>query len=131
MSRLLAIGFVFTILFQAASQGLIYAYYVLNKTYIAQNICENKTTPSLKCDGKCHLRKMMNIGKKTTTPKQVPLPNLEEIKPLVLFFESLKSTTLATYSPNGLALVDWQIEATYLWNYSYLLVTKILDPPQH
>lgn len=130
MSRLLAIAFVFIIAFQAASQGLIYAYYVLNKSYITQNICENKAAPELKCDGKCHLRKMMNVGKKTTTPKQIPLPNLEEIKPLVLFFESITPTSLATYSPNGLSSENWTIGATYLWNYSFLLVTKILDPPQ-
>lgn len=31
--------------------------YSLNKSYIAQTLCENKYRPQLQCEGKCHLAK--------------------------------------------------------------------------
>lgn len=31
--------------------------YVLNKKYIAANLCENKGRPAMKCEGKCYLCK--------------------------------------------------------------------------
>jgi hypothetical protein len=34
-------------------------HYQLNKAYIAANLCENKARPSMKCNGKCHLRKQL------------------------------------------------------------------------
>ena len=36
---------------------LPYIDYAFNKDYIAENLCENKEKPKLKCEGKCHLKK--------------------------------------------------------------------------
>ncbi len=36
---------------------LPYIDYAFNKEYIAENLCENKEKPQLKCEGKCHLKK--------------------------------------------------------------------------
>ncbi len=33
--------------------------YWLNRSYVAQNLCENKNKPALHCDGKCYLSKQI------------------------------------------------------------------------
>lgn len=36
-----------------------YAKYLLNKEYIANELCVNKDVPMMHCNGKCHLAKMI------------------------------------------------------------------------
>ena len=33
--------------------------YLLNKEYIAKNLCENRNKPKMNCNGKCHLMKQL------------------------------------------------------------------------
>mgnify|MGYP003636577740 FL=1 len=35
------------------------AEYAVNYDYIVENLCENRDTPSLHCDGKCYLAKQL------------------------------------------------------------------------
>ena len=35
------------------------AEYAINYDYIVENLCENRDTPSLHCDGKCYLAKQL------------------------------------------------------------------------
>ncbi len=35
------------------------AEYAVNYDYIVENLCENRATPSLQCDGKCYLAKQL------------------------------------------------------------------------
>ena len=35
------------------------AEYAVNYDYIVENLCENKDTPSMHCDGKCYLAKQL------------------------------------------------------------------------
>ncbi|MCG3118099.1 MAG: hypothetical protein ALAOOOJD_00233 [bacterium] len=46
--------------------------YALNKSYIAQTLCENKDKPALRCDGQCHLaqalKKANDAGDKADQP---------------------------------------------------------------
>ena len=35
------------------------AEYAVNYDYIVENLCENRDTPSLNCDGKCYLAKQL------------------------------------------------------------------------
>ena len=35
------------------------AEYAVNYNYIVENLCENRDTPSLHCDGKCYLAKQL------------------------------------------------------------------------
>lgn len=35
------------------------AEYAVNYDYIVENLCENKDTPSMQCDGKCYLAKQL------------------------------------------------------------------------
>ncbi|WP_276133862.1 hypothetical protein [Polluticoccus soli] len=63
---------------------LIVADYVLNKEYIAKNICENRNKPKLHCNGKCHLKKQLaedESGKKGSSQSQ------QERQEVNLFFQ--------------------------------------------
>jgi hypothetical protein len=44
---------------QALGKFIIYTNYIINKEYIANNLCVNKSKPILKCNGKCHLAKQL------------------------------------------------------------------------
>ncbi len=48
---------IFSLLAQVSRRTLIIIQWSLNQNYIAQNLCENKAKPTLKCNGKCHLKK--------------------------------------------------------------------------
>lgn len=129
MSKLLTILLVLIISVQAAHQGLIYAYYVLNKEYIAQNLCENKDVPALKCDGKCHLKHVLSINKKDSTPEQPPIPNLEDIKTPLLFFQTVRTIDV-DYTTLQVPFSTVATCFSYLFAYKFRATTQIFHPPQ-
>ena len=65
-------------------------HYRLNKTYISQNLCENRNKPEMKCDGKCYLKKRLkkmdaleqgqNLAQTQDKFKQAPTPSKPELK---------------------------------------------------
>ena len=56
---------------QAFSKWVMLLDFKWNKDYIAQNLCENKAKPMLKCEGKCHLKKMMAEEEQDTNPRTI------------------------------------------------------------
>lgn len=130
MLRALAILWILLISVQSLYQGLIYTYYVLNKDYIVAELCENKAKPELQCDGKCHLKKVLQVSKERKAPEQQPFfPSLEEIKPPVLFYEQSAFHFLdtAVYCFGNL------YERTpfeYAFNYRYTPVFTAFQPPR-
>lgn len=130
MLRALAILWILLISVQSFYQGLIYTYYVLNKDYIVAQLCENKAKPELQCDGKCHLKKVLQVSKERKAPDSQPfLPSLEEIKPPVLFYEQLAFHFLdtATHFMDDLyknALFE------YAFDYQYTPVFAAFQPPR-
>lgn len=66
--QLISILFLTGLLFQFLSRYLILVDYSLNKTYIAQNLCENKNKPSMHCNGKCYLNKKLKEEEKQRVP---------------------------------------------------------------
>lgn len=130
MLRALAIFWVVLISVQSFYQGLIYTYYVLNKDYIVAQLCENKAKPALQCDGKCHLKKVLQISKEQNTTEPQPfLPSLEEIKPPILFYEQIAAHFLdaATYYMDNL---DEGILFEYAFDYQYVPVFTSFQPPR-
>jgi len=127
MSRLLAILFVLIITAQAMHQGLIYTYYALNKNYIASNLCKNKGTSELKCNGKCHLGKILSISKKTDNTLPIA-PNLEEIKIPLLFFQEVQTENIFSFKFNILQFTTQSFR--YLFSYYFVPTTTIFHPPQ-
>lgn len=60
--------------------GLHLIVYEVAKPVIIKMHCENKDVPELHCDGKCHLKKMMQIDEAentSNTPVNIPPPELK------------------------------------------------------
>ena len=63
------------------------ADYEINKEYIAQNLCINKSKPKLHCNGKCQLMKKLAEEEKQSSPNN---NNQEKVKfQDIVFLESL------------------------------------------
>ena len=62
------------------------ADFVINKDFISKTLCENRAKPQMHCNGKCHLKKMME-----KEDKQVTVQNENET---LLFLEAI--TTFAS-----------------------------------
>lgn len=61
MSRYIFTGFfVFIILFQSMDRFGMIAFYEINKAYITEMFCVNKSRPELGCEGKCFLMQKLN-----------------------------------------------------------------------
>lgn len=52
---------------------LPYLEYALNKSYIIQQLCKNRTQPELNCEGKCYLAQRIK-AEETPTPERNPVP---------------------------------------------------------
>lgn len=129
MKKIVTILLAVMIVAQVAHQGLIYGYYVLNKEYITDYFCENKDTPELKCNGKCHLKDLLSINKIETAPEQPSLPNLEEIKVPLLYFQAIETTSIYNVffrMPLSMASNSF----SYLFDYKYIVTSLIFHPPQ-
>lgn len=74
--------------------------YVINYDYIVNVLCENKSKPELKCNGKCHLAKELakasesnskNSSDKKITFEQTEIVFFQEIQPIeirqIYFFD--------------------------------------------
>lgn len=59
MKRLLSISTLFIFLYIQLFNGMIWMKYEIYKSEIIQKFCENKDKPELKCEGSCHLKKMI------------------------------------------------------------------------
>ncbi len=59
MKRLLVILSLAIFAYIQLFNGLIWMNYEINKSEIVQKFCENLDKPELKCEGTCHMKKMM------------------------------------------------------------------------
>jgi hypothetical protein len=75
-------------------------HFVLQKEYIIAKHCVNKEAPQLKCDGKCHLRKFVNIQKEEEPLEeapQFPISSLEEIFSFLYIPNNLSTKVFVSY----------------------------------
>ncbi len=70
MRKALVFSLIAIIAISTLYKGLLVGYYVLNKEYIAANLCENRDTPALKCDGKCYLKRNLRVENNPTETKK-------------------------------------------------------------
>lgn len=104
---------------------LPYIDYYINKAYIAENLCENKEKPQLKCHGQCHLKK--ELEKATETEQESPiLPSQKNKKDtkqqLNLFAEELQE--------NSLFFSGQKVHFFYQQTTSEFVQQFIIPPPQ-
>lgn len=80
---------IFLILAQTFSKGLVALDFMINKDFIAKTLCVNKNKPQMHCNGKCHLKKMMEKEDKQTT--------VQNEKETILYLEQVNNfTTIST-----------------------------------
>ena len=74
MNKLIVFLLIVGIGFQSAGKLLVLAWYQVNKTYIAQKLCENRNKPKMHCNGKCQLRKkMQQLDQESPSNSSVPV----------------------------------------------------------
>lgn len=59
LNRILAIFLIVAIVGSGFSRLMVYAGFKANQSYIAKELCENKSRPLLNCNGKCYLMKKL------------------------------------------------------------------------
>lgn len=79
-------------------------YYHLNKAYITQKLCENKSNPKLHCNGHCYLSKQL---KKVEEGEQKQTQNIQKEKEEIIssnakvlpeqYFPSFNITEFTSY----------------------------------
>ncbi|WP_052598179.1 hypothetical protein [Aureispira sp. CCB-QB1] len=130
MRQLLALLFIIIIGVQTVHQGLIYTYFTLNKDYIIQHLCENRNTPVLECNGKCHLKEVLSIAQKENhTDQQHPMPNLEELKVPVLFFQAIQAPFFIPKKHLSIQMEEAPI-FNYSFHYTHQMIRALFHPPQ-
>ncbi len=99
-----------TVMFESAGKGGVLASYLLNKDYIANNLCENRSNKAMHCNGKCYLAKQLKKSeqqKDTSTPT-IPIHQEETVMDIHTWF-------LAVVVFDKVELLPWHsVEATYL-----------------
>ena len=65
--------------------------YIINYDYIANELCENKAKPELKCNGKCHLVNELAKASEDAKPINSDKKNNSKQEIEVLFFQEIKT----------------------------------------
>ena len=60
-----SIFLILSFVFFGFKETVVVSFYQFNKQYITENYCINKEKPELKCDGKCHMKKMLKKSKES------------------------------------------------------------------
>jgi hypothetical protein len=80
----------------------VVAFYRLQKTYIAQTLCENKARPEMKCDGKCYLRKGVK-SQMTAEEPTAPTNQLSDLREVMQQLTNIVLFAPAAFEPNLVA----------------------------
>lgn len=112
--------FLFAVLFRPVFPILDY---VLNYRYISTELCENKDTPELGCNGKCHLKKELAKALKNETPSSNEKKS-EITETILLYFENIPVFSFQ----NGQNVI-LEINSVYKNLYVYLNTYFVFHPP--
>ena len=98
--------------------------YAVNYNYIAKVLCVNKTKPTLKCNGKCHLMKELTKAAESEKPiSSDKKPLVQESE--VLFLETIPSFVCEDFFP----ISSQKINDNYSNLYSFLNSCVVEHPP--
>lgn len=101
--------------------SFMYAYYYLDRVDFIEKLCVNKDKPEMKCNGKCHLKKV--VKEETGDDGKVPFKR-SDFKEIILFVVGQ-----TTYSFLRFAL-EKQEQNTYRNLYAYSVISILDHPPQ-
>jgi dynactin complex subunit len=77
---------------------MLFLHYVMNKSYYATVLCENKAKPKMHCNGHCRLAKELKEQEKQ---EKLPLSNLKEKTETIVYVQPVKiSVTNTVQNPD-------------------------------
>lgn len=109
-----------TILFNSLRVSFTYGYYYLDTSDFIERLCENKDKPEMQCNGKCHLKKVVENN---TNDDKLPFKDVNFKEILLYVVEPTKYEFV-----NSSSIKVQKINYNNLYAYS---LAKALDhPPQ-
>jgi hypothetical protein len=101
--------FILLLLTQVFSKWLMVIDYTINQDYIAKNLCENRSRPTLHCNGKCQLMKKMALeedqSNKTNSGSSVAKAPFTDVLFNAAFTLTQLTTSASDFSYNDFYLV--------------------------
>ena len=120
LSKILSFLLTSIIIFNSLQVSLTYAYYNIDTVGFIEKLCENKDKPELQCNGKCHLKKL--VDNNTNNDKEpVKAVNLKDITLFVVEFMK--------YDFNSVLFKNVQL-GNYNNLYAFSLIDSLDRPPQ-
>lgn len=108
------------LLYSMLRVSFTYIYYNVDPIGFIEELCENKDTPEMQCNGKCQLKK---VSKSSESSEKIPV-NLIDFKELILFKETPQFYTKVSLIEKSQTLFS------YLNNYTYLNSDSSFHPPK-
>lgn len=118
-NKLISLTLIMALSFQCLIKLGVISYYNLNIKYITEKLCENKSKPELKCNGKCFLKKKLTEADKAEKETKEVIKQVEF--PVIIPHNQLLFNA---------AYLIFEKPVSELCNlYSHKLNTKIFHPP--
>lgn len=125
MRYILVIVFGFFVMIMNMQNGLHLLIYEVAKPIIIKNYCENVDQPQLKCNGKCHMKKVLAeevSTSPTNNPANIPPPQIK-FNILTYFIATIESIDL---SQSAYQLITYMDEIHYQ---PQEITSRIFRPP--
>ena len=120
MNKLIVFLLIVGIGFQSVGKLLVLAWYQVNKTYIAQKLCENRNKPKMHCNGKCQLRKkMQQLEQESPSNSSVPV-KIDKIAILEFLLPENQASLNNPFSILGKPIIFYDKQYTFSFS-NYLL----------
>lgn len=107
------------ILFNSFHLAITYGYYYVDPIGFIEKLCENKDKPALKCNGKCHLKKVSQ----DTNDEQKPI-NVKIFKEITLYITKKGESLFKEVFLDRIKINN------YNNLYTYISVYNFYHPPQ-
>ncbi len=101
--------------------SLTFAYFELDPIGFIENLCENTDQPELKCNGKCHLKKVAESQSK----EQKSPENIIDFKELILY-----PSPVVEFLVNHKSYLKKQRPIAYQNLYSFIKNNDCFHPPR-
>lgn len=86
LKTFLSIFILSAIVLQLFSGSILFAAFKINQSFIAANLCENKSNPKMNCNGHCQLKKQLEEQEKKE--QNLPPGGIKDKTELVYYIES-------------------------------------------
>jgi hypothetical protein len=98
VKKIIAIILLLSFSAQAFSQIIVRLDFYINQSYIASNLCENRSKPMLHCNGRCFLAKKLRQEKKDQQNSERKQQEKSQVISSRSYFTTALYTILSTHS---------------------------------